>query len=63
VASLDFESAFEAMYHGKHDFEDFKSAEILSKYRALDFNKKKVYEADANLKVYHKFLSLFFSSG
>lgn len=59
MSSLDFESAFEAMYHGKHDFEDFKSGEILSKYRALVFKKRKVYEAGADLKVYHKFLSLF----
>ncbi|MCP6697364.1 reverse transcriptase domain-containing protein [Pseudomonas donghuensis] len=59
MASRDFKSAFEAMYHGKHDFEDFKSGDVSSKYRTFVFNKKDVYEAGAELKVYHKFLNLF----
>lgn len=59
MAIRDFESAFEAMYHGKHSFEDFKTGDIPSKYRAFIFNKRNVYDVGADLKVYHKFLSLF----
>ncbi|WP_122575636.1 reverse transcriptase domain-containing protein [Pseudomonas viridiflava] len=59
MANRDFKSAFEAMYHGKYDFEDFKVGDIADKYRKLNLNKKNVYEADQVLKTYHKFLNLF----
>ncbi|MBK5401114.1 RNA-directed DNA polymerase [Pseudomonas sp. TH39(2020)] len=59
MVNRDFKSAFEAMYHGKYDFEDFKSGDISEKFRKLDLNKKNVYEADQTLKIYHKFLNLF----
>lgn len=59
MVNRDFKSAFEAMYHGKYDFEDFKSGDISEKFRKLDLNKKHIYEADQTLKIYHKFLNLF----
>ncbi|OPB34636.1 reverse transcriptase family protein [Pseudomonas fluorescens] len=59
MVNRDFKSAFEAMYHGKYDFEDFKSGDISEKFRKLDLNKKNIYEADPTLKIYHKFLNLF----
>lgn len=59
MVNRDFKSAFEAMYHGKYDFEDFKSGDISEKFRKLDLNKKNIYEADQTLKIYHKFLNLF----
>lgn len=59
MATKDLKSAFDAMYHGKHDFSDFASGDVSEKYRRLDLNDKNVYAADTKLKVYHKFLNLF----
>lgn len=59
MVNRDFESAFEAMYHGKYDFKDFKLGDISEKFKKLDLNKKNIYEADPTLKIYHKFLNLF----
>lgn len=59
VATKDLETAFDAMYHGKHDFSDFITGDVSNKYRKLDLEKKDVYAPDTKLKVYHKFLNLF----
>ena len=59
MATKDLKSAFDAMYHGKHDFSDFATGDVSEKYRRLDLTNKNVYTADTKLKVYHKFLNLF----
>ncbi|WP_411703979.1 reverse transcriptase domain-containing protein [Edaphovirga cremea] len=59
MATKDLKSAFDAMYHGKHDFSDFATGDISEKYRRLDLTNKNVYAADTKLKIYHKFLNLF----
>ena len=59
MVNRSFKSAFEAMYHGKHDYDDFKSGNVSEKFRKLNLSKKNVFEADKTLKVYHKFLNLF----
>jgi RNA-directed DNA polymerase len=59
MVNRDFRSAFDAMYHGKYDFEDFESGDVSEKFRKLPLNKKHIFEADQTLKIYHKFLNLF----
>lgn len=53
---------FEAMYHGKHRFEDFVSSPIEHQYEALASTKgsgRRILKPGATLKVYHTFLNLF----
>ncbi len=59
MANKDLKTAFDAMYHGKHEFSDFIAGNVSKKYRKLDLNNKDVYAPDTKLKVYHKFLNLF----
>ncbi|WP_339438035.1 reverse transcriptase domain-containing protein [Pseudomonas sp. EA_15y_Pfl1_P104] len=59
MATKDLKSAFDAMYHGKHDFSDFATGDISEKYKRLDLTNKNIYTADTKLKIYHKFLNLF----
>ncbi|MNF46312.1 reverse transcriptase [compost metagenome] len=50
---------FEAMYHGKHDFTDFISGDVLGRYKVATVKGMEVCKPDDKLKVYHKFLMLF----
>jgi RNA-directed DNA polymerase len=53
---------FDAMYHGKHNFEDFLHSPMSQNYEAIKLtpsSKRKILKPKEILKVYHKFLSLF----
>ncbi|SDS42141.1 RNA-directed DNA polymerase [Pseudomonas asplenii] len=52
-------SIFEAMYHGKHNFQDFLTGNIEPHYKITTLKGMKIYRPDEKLKAYHKFLNLF----
>jgi RNA-directed DNA polymerase len=55
-------SLFDAMYHGKFDFNDFLNAPMSEYYDALQLNSSKgrrILRPKPKLKVYHTFLNLF----
>lgn len=53
------ETVFEAMYHGKFDFKHFISWPAAELFKPIQIKNRVVYDADKNLKAYHKFLNLF----
>ncbi|MET3434107.1 RNA-directed DNA polymerase [Herbaspirillum seropedicae] len=53
---------FDAMYHGKHSFEDFLQSPVEKNYEVIetgDFGGRKLFKPKENLKLYHRFLNLF----
>jgi RNA-directed DNA polymerase len=59
VAKQKLETVFEAMYHGKFDFKHFISSPAAELFKPINIKGRLVYDADKNLKAYHKFLNLF----
>jgi len=53
------ELVFEAMYHGKHDFNDFIRGDIARNLDAFMIGKRLIHKPNKKLKVYHSFLNLF----
>lgn len=50
---------FDAMHHGKYDFEDFLSCDIKSLYKRVDWRQREIYKPSRKLKAYHAFLIIF----
>jgi len=50
---------FDAMYHGKYDFDDFLSFEVASGYEQVRWRNRSVYKASKKLRAYHAFLNNF----
>lgn len=53
---------FDAMYHGKHSFDDFLRSPVDKNYEVIetgDFGARKLFKPKENLKLYHRFLNLF----
>lgn len=59
MAKQKLETVFEAMYHGKFDFKHFTSWPVAELFKTIQIRNRIVYDADKNLKAYHKFLNLF----
>lgn len=56
------EDLFDAMYHGKHSFEDFLHSEMSENYIVVPpgkEGKRTLFKPKENLKVYQRFLNLF----
>jgi RNA-directed DNA polymerase len=50
---------FEAMYHGKYDFNDFIQSDISNSFDVFYVRDRKIQKPNKKLKVYHSFLNLF----
>jgi RNA-directed DNA polymerase len=50
---------FDAMYHGKYDFNDFVLGEISGNYETIEIRKRLIHKPNKKLKTYHSFLNLF----
>jgi RNA-directed DNA polymerase len=56
---------FDAMYHGKYDFDDFLNCDVSENYKNFELGdpfknkKRKISNPNKKLKAYHKFLNLF----
>ncbi|MGX4727853.1 reverse transcriptase domain-containing protein [Pseudomonas corrugata] len=59
MAKKELSSIFDAMYHGKHDFQDFLAGDIITRYKVTTLKGMELYKPDEKLKAYHKFLNLF----
>ena len=59
MAKKELSSIFDAMYHGKHDFQDFLAGDITTRYKVTTLKGMELYKTDEKLKAYHKFLNLF----
>lgn len=53
------ESLFEAMYHGKYDFNDFANCDISANYEEINKKERIIQKPNKKLKAYHTFLNLF----
>ncbi|MCY1276740.1 reverse transcriptase [Pseudomonas jessenii] len=61
MAKQTLESLFEAMYHGKYDFNDFIEAPLSMLCKKIPLKNRIFYKADEKLRAYHKFINLFIS--
>ena len=50
---------FDAMHHGKYQFEDFLHAEVTSSYTPIHMQRRIAYHPDRKLKAYQIFLNTF----
>jgi len=53
---------FDAMYHGKHSFDDFMHSSVQEHYEVFlpgKVGKRTIFKPKENLKIYQKFLNLF----
>ena len=50
---------FDAMHHGKYQFEDFLHADVASSYTPIHMKKRTAYRPDRKLKAYQIFLNTF----
>ncbi|WP_071871779.1 reverse transcriptase domain-containing protein [Atopomonas hussainii] len=50
---------FEAMYHGKYDFQDFIQSDISNYFDVIYVKDRKIQKPNRKLKAYHSFLNLF----
>lgn len=50
---------FEAMYHGKYDFQDFLCGDISSDFDMFTVGEREIYRPNKKLKTYHSFINLF----
>ncbi|NWB44906.1 reverse transcriptase domain-containing protein [Pseudomonas gingeri] len=59
MVKKELSSIFEAMYHGKYNFQDFLTGNIETHYKITTLKGMEIYRPDEKLKAYHKFLNLF----
>ena len=50
---------FDAMHHGKYEFDDFQHADVTSSYTPVHIRQRTVYRPDKKLKAYQVFLNTF----
>lgn len=50
---------FDAMYHGKYEFDDFVNGDLASSYKPLEIRGRIVHSPNKKLKAYHAFIELF----
>ena len=50
---------FDAMHHGKYEFDDFLHADVTSSYTPINIKQRAVYRPDKKLKAYQIFLNIF----
>ena len=50
---------FDAMHHGKYEFDDFLHADVTSSYTPINIRQRAVYRPDKKLKAYQVFLNIF----
>jgi len=50
---------FDAMHHGKYDFDDFLRSDVAASYDTSKFKGRTVYRPNNTLKAYHSFLGTF----
>jgi RNA-directed DNA polymerase len=50
---------FDAMHHGKYEFEDFLCGNVAANYDMVTVNGRPVYRPNRKLKAYHRFLNAF----
>ena len=59
MQSRPLEFLFDAMHHGKYEFQDFLHGEITSCYTPIQIKKRRAYRPDKKLKAYLVFLNTF----
>ena len=59
MQSKSLEFLFDAMHHGKYEFEDFLHGNIASSVTTTRFRQRKLYRPDKKLKAYLVFLNTF----
>jgi len=52
------EELFNAMYHGKYSFEEFRSIRIEDEVEVIELKDRKVFSPSEKLRTFHKFLNL-----
>lgn len=50
---------FDAMHHGKYEFDDFLHTDVSSSYTPIHIRQRVAYRPDKKLKAYHVFLNTF----
>ncbi|MEC5386659.1 reverse transcriptase domain-containing protein [Uliginosibacterium sp. H3] len=50
---------FDAVYHGKYQFDDFASCSVIENYEQVAWQKRVIYKPSKKLKAYHAFLNSF----
>ena len=50
---------FDAMHHGKYEFDDFLSGDVAANYELIPLKKRTVYRPNKKLKAYQSFLNTF----
>lgn len=59
MQSKPLELLFDAIHHGKYDFEDFLNSDLTSGYTSVQIGKRKLYRPTKKLKAYLTFLNTF----
>lgn len=54
-----FQLLFDAMYHGKYEFQDFLHGEVAANYDRAVHKGRSIYRPNKKLKAYHAFLNTF----
>ena len=59
MQSKPLELLFDAVHHGKHDFEDFLNGDLTPRYSPVQIGRRTLYRPDKTLKAYLTFLNTF----
>ena len=59
MQSKSLELLFDAVHHGKYDFEDFLNGDLTSHYSPVQIGRRTLYRPDKKLKAYLTFLNTF----
>ena len=59
MQSKPLELLFDAVHHGKYDFEDFLNGDLTSHYSPVQIGRRTLYRPDKKLKAYLTFLNTF----
>ena len=59
MQSKSLQHLFDAMHHGKYDFQDFLHGDIASDYKPIQIKQRSVYRPNKKLKAYLVFLNTF----
>ena len=59
MQSRPLQHLFDAMHHGKYEFQDFLHGDIASDYKPIQIKQRSVYRPNKKLKAYLVFLNTF----